>query len=73
MRCQLTIDDSPSYAPTADRAWWVEIRAYKNYMVIGSELEGHGVQIFDMKKVRASPILYGVACLPVCLSMMDYF
>ncbi|ROT38201.1 hypothetical protein SODALDRAFT_333973 [Sodiomyces alkalinus F11] len=41
----------PSYAPTAARAWWTEIRAYKNYMVIGSELEGHGIQIFDMKKL----------------------
>ncbi|KAG4430515.1 hypothetical protein IFR05_014001 [Cadophora sp. M221] len=30
---------------------WREIRAYKNYMVIGSEAERHGIQIFDMKKL----------------------
>jgi len=30
---------------------WKELRAYKNYMLIGSELAGHGVQIFNMKKV----------------------
>ncbi|KAH6718862.1 hypothetical protein BKA61DRAFT_712882 [Leptodontidium sp. MPI-SDFR-AT-0119] len=30
---------------------WREIRAYKNYMVIGSEAEHHGIQIFDMKKL----------------------
>lgn len=30
---------------------WREIRAYKNYMIIGSEAEGHGVQIFDMTKL----------------------
>jgi hypothetical protein len=31
---------------------WREIRAYKNYMIIGSEAVGHNIQIFDMKKVR---------------------
>lgn len=31
---------------------WKEIRGYKHYMLIGSELDGHGVQIFDMSKVR---------------------
>lgn len=31
---------------------WREIRSYKNYMIIGSEAVGHGVQIFDMTKVR---------------------
>ncbi|KAH7329923.1 hypothetical protein BKA65DRAFT_527651 [Rhexocercosporidium sp. MPI-PUGE-AT-0058] len=30
---------------------WREIRAYKNYMIIGSEAERHGIQIFDMKKL----------------------
>ena len=29
---------------------WREIRAYKNYMVIGSEAQDHYVQIFDMTK-----------------------
>jgi hypothetical protein len=32
-------------------AIWREIRSYKDYMIIGSEAEGHGIQIFDMKKV----------------------
>jgi choice-of-anchor B domain-containing protein len=30
---------------------WKEIRVYKNYMLIGSELANHGVQIFDMTKL----------------------
>ena len=30
---------------------WKEVRSYKNYMLIGSEREWHGVQIFDMSKV----------------------
>ena len=30
---------------------WREIRAYKNYMIIGSEAQGHGIQIFDMEKL----------------------
>lgn len=45
---------SPKFAPTADRAYWTEIRPFKHYMVIGSELEGNGIQIFDMKKVSLS-------------------
>ncbi|CRK25822.1 hypothetical protein BN1723_013708 [Verticillium longisporum] len=32
-------------------AFLEEIRSYKNYMLIGSELEGHGIQIFDMRKL----------------------
>jgi choice-of-anchor B domain-containing protein len=30
---------------------WREIRSYKNYMIIGSEAVGHGIQIFDMTKL----------------------
>lgn len=30
---------------------WREIRSYKNYMIIGSEAQNHGIQIFDMKKL----------------------
>lgn len=30
---------------------WREIRGYKNYVIIGSEAVGHGVQIFDWKKL----------------------
>jgi len=33
-------------------AIWREIRGFKDYMIIGSESEGHGIQVFDMKKVR---------------------
>jgi choice-of-anchor B domain-containing protein len=32
-------------------AIWRELRGYKDYMVIGSESDGHGLQIFDMKKL----------------------
>jgi hypothetical protein len=35
-------------------AIWREIRGYKHYMVIGSESDQHGIQIFDMTKVHAS-------------------
>ena len=30
---------------------WREIRSHKNYVIIGSEAVGHGVQIFDWTKV----------------------
>ncbi|KAJ4311804.1 hypothetical protein N0V84_010258 [Fusarium piperis] len=30
---------------------WREIRTYKNYVIIGSEAVGHGVQIFDLEKL----------------------
>ena len=45
---------------TSEPSPWREIRSYKNYMIIGSEAEDHGVQIFDMKKVfqRSSCISY---------------
>ena len=39
----------PQYDPEGSQ--WREIRSYKHYMVIGSEAEGHGVQIFDMEKL----------------------
>ena len=32
---------------------WREIRGYKDLMIIGSEAVGHGIQIFDMKKVSS--------------------
>ncbi|WDK13068.1 hypothetical protein CGRA01v4_04349 [Colletotrichum graminicola] len=53
----------PTYSPVGDRAYWHEIRPYQHYMLIGSELEGHGVQIFDMKKLldiepAAAPVLF---------------
>ncbi len=30
---------------------WHDIKSYKNYIVVGSEAEGHGIQIFDMTKL----------------------
>lgn len=30
---------------------WREIKAYKNYLVVGSEAPGHGIQFFDLRKV----------------------
>ncbi|KAK3955699.1 hypothetical protein QBC32DRAFT_310818 [Pseudoneurospora amorphoporcata] len=41
----------PAPAALAKHALWKELRGYKNYMVIGSELEEHGIQIFDMRKL----------------------
>lgn len=37
---------------------WREIRTYKNYVIIGSEAVGHGVQIFDWTKVRKALVPY---------------
>ncbi|CAH0050083.1 unnamed protein product [Clonostachys solani] len=41
----------PCPAPTDPNAFWKEIRSYNNYMLIGSELRDHGIQIFDMTKL----------------------
>jgi hypothetical protein len=38
----------PQYSVPSE---WREIRAHNNLMIIGSEAERHGIQIFDMKKV----------------------
>jgi choice-of-anchor B domain-containing protein len=32
-------------------AIWREIRGFKDYMVIGSEADKHGIQVFDMRKL----------------------
>lgn len=44
---------------------WREIRGYKDYMIIGSEAEGHGIQIFDMRKLLhinpSSPVTFDKA------------
>jgi choice-of-anchor B domain-containing protein len=45
----------PCPAPIGNNALWKELRGYKNYMLIGSELRGHGVQIFDMSKLLDIP------------------
>jgi hypothetical protein len=53
---EITAEGKLSYlgrlAHSSVPAIWREIRGYKNYMVIGSEALGHGIQIFDMAKVR---------------------
>ncbi|KAL8415360.1 hypothetical protein RB596_006097 [Gaeumannomyces avenae] len=42
----------PSPVDPNDRySFWKELRSYKHYMIIGSERRGHGVQIFDMRKL----------------------
>ncbi|KAK8050979.1 hypothetical protein PG993_002364 [Apiospora rasikravindrae] len=53
----------PVFSVLGDRAYWHEIRSYRHYMLIGSELEGHGIQIFDMKKLLTmnpseAPVLF---------------
>lgn len=44
---------------------WREIRGQNNLMIIGSEAEGHGIQIFDMKKLLtidpAKPVTFSNA------------
>lgn len=40
----------PQYT-TAQPSLWREIKGYKSYIVIGSEAEQHGVQIFDLNKL----------------------
>ena len=47
----LSYPDSPVPAPIERGALWKEVRSYKHYMVIGSEMVNHGVQIFDMTKL----------------------
>lgn len=49
-RTQIYLGRLPQY-PTADPSIWREIRGYKNFIVIGSEAEAHGIQIFDMSKL----------------------
>lgn len=38
----------PQYSVPSE---WREIRGHNDLMIIGSEAQGHGIQIFDMKKV----------------------
>ncbi|KAF6841003.1 hypothetical protein CMUS01_03723 [Colletotrichum musicola] len=54
----------PALANLTDDAFWKEIRSFKHYMLIGSELANHGVQIFDMRKLLdidpdEAPITFG--------------
>ena len=49
----------------AEPSIWREIRGFKNYMIIGSEAENHGIQVFDMTKLltlsnSTSPIVFDV-------------
>lgn len=43
----------PQYSSVSQ---WREIRGHRDYMIIGSEAQGHGIQIFDMKKVETSAL-----------------
>jgi choice-of-anchor B domain-containing protein len=49
----------PAYSQPSQ---WREIRSYKNYVVIGSEAQDHGIQVFDMTKLldldAASPTTF---------------
>ncbi|KAI0114799.1 hypothetical protein F4814DRAFT_293485 [Daldinia grandis] len=40
----------PQYS-AAQPSLWREIKGYKNYIVIGSEANNHGIQVFDMSKL----------------------
>lgn len=58
---QIYLGRLPQY-PSASPSIWREIRGYKNYIVIGSEAQQHGVQFFDMSKLLdidpASPVTF---------------
>ncbi|KAK0099558.1 hypothetical protein ONS96_008060 [Cadophora gregata f. sp. sojae] len=41
----------PSYSKLDNNALWREVRGYKHYVLIASELSGHGIQIFDKQAV----------------------
>ncbi|KAL8337649.1 hypothetical protein RB598_006511 [Gaeumannomyces tritici] len=41
----------PSHAPDTSRSLWKELKSYQHYILISSELPGHGVQIFDLRKL----------------------
>lgn len=43
----------------AKPAIWREIRGFKDYVIIGSESDTHGIQIFDMRKVCHTHLLLG--------------
>lgn len=51
--------------PGAEPVIWKEIKANGDYLIIGSEAESHGIQIFDMKKLLdidpASPKVFDSA------------
>lgn len=41
----------PPPADISENSLWKEIRGYKHYVLIGSELRNHGIQIVDMAKL----------------------
>lgn len=45
----------PQYSVPSE---WREIRGHNDLMIIGSEAQGHGIQIFDMKKVSSLHLCY---------------
>ncbi|KAK3388089.1 hypothetical protein B0T20DRAFT_365770 [Sordaria brevicollis] len=55
----------PAPVKLSPYALWKEIRSYKHYMLIGSELEEHGIQIFDMRKLltlnpKKGPVTFSI-------------
>ncbi|KAG0635431.1 hypothetical protein HOY80DRAFT_927221 [Tuber brumale] len=46
-----TLDYLGRLPPQSEPSWWREIKTYKHYAIIGSEALGHGVQIFDLRKL----------------------
>jgi choice-of-anchor B domain-containing protein len=63
----------PCPAKTNPNALWKELRGYKNYMLIGSELSGHGVQIFDMKKLLSIPKGSAVVTFDIVKDVTGHF
>ncbi|KAH6695595.1 hypothetical protein F5X68DRAFT_258181 [Plectosphaerella plurivora] len=63
----------PCPAPTDPNAFWKEIRSYKHYMVIGSELRNHGIQIFDMKKLLDIDPSKGVVTYDIVKDVTGHF
>ena len=50
--------DGATQASRPVASTWKEIKGYRHYAVIGSEARGHGIQIFDLRRV--SPCLFSL-------------
>ena len=40
-----------------DSSVWRDMKVIKDHVYIGSEAEGHGLQVFDLTKVRDTPVI----------------
>ncbi|PWW72324.1 hypothetical protein C7212DRAFT_302097 [Tuber magnatum] len=59
-------------------SWWREIKTYKHYAIIGSEAIGHGVQIFDLRKIvdirtRWNPLSRATKTFSVTTDLTGWF